>query len=127
MVNLLSRFQQVRHQMLYLSLLFSVSIILFTVISCSADSSSNLLGKWEMFAYDGIFEGKMDGKIIKAPPGTVIEFFSDRTLDYERQNCNWTILEDGRIKITSPFGGVFYGLLQGDILKIGLKHFRKNK
>ena len=125
MVNLLSRFQQVRHQVLYLSLLFSISIILFTVISCNADISSILIGKWEYLGQEH------DGKLFrKSNPSWGAEFFSDKTLDYNGDNCNWTILEDGRIKITSSvmgFGRVFYGLLQGDILKIEFNYYRKKK
>ena len=102
--------------MLYLSLLFSISIILLTIISCSADSSSNIFGKWECVG----FEGMSGQKFKEYPPGArgPLEIFSDKTLDYVGENCKWAMLENGRIKITSSDGRVFYGQLQGDILKI---------
>jgi hypothetical protein len=117
--------------MLSLLLLFSVSIILLTVFSCSADSSSNIIGKWELVGEE------IDGKLIKQfPPLKVIEFFSDKTMNYRGENYNWTILEDGRIKIISSFIGIVsFGLLQGDILKLPSRvgrtgqfdHYRKKK
>jgi len=108
----------------FISLSGILALLLVATAACTQlgfDSSSKLIGKWEMIA------GEEKGKVVKLnPPYQVIEFFSDKTLDFHGMSFTWTVLEDGRIKLTMSFmgaGAVTYALLQGGILRIPDPHF----
>jgi hypothetical protein len=96
-----------------------IAFLLVVTATCSQtdyNSSSKLIGKWEMIA------GEQKGKIVKLkPPYQVIEFFSDNTLDFHGISFTWAVLKDARIKLTMSIMGaktISYASLQGDTLKI---------
>ncbi len=79
-----------------------ITIGLILIFLCSmlndgcADPSSKVIGKWIVYMIET--NGKQEMQ--NSPKRRPIEFFSDKTMSLEGIIGNWTILNDGRIKIT---------------------------
>ena len=84
-----------------------------------------LQGKWMAVAREPGIPGR-SGQV-----GFVIEFFDDHTVTLPSGRREWTLLDDGRVKITDP-GLTMYGTVQDDVLTIAMADdtkvmFRKMK
>ncbi len=80
-----------------------------TACTKPAPKTLDLHGRWMAIAREPGIPGR-SGQV-----GFVIEVFDDHTVMLPSGKRNWTLLDDGRIKITDP-GLTMYGTVQDDIL-----------
>jgi hypothetical protein len=86
--------------------------------------NSVIWGKWQKFEIGGYnSEGKSIAKEVTEVPDDLppLEFFRDNTLEVGGIGGNWTILQDGRIKMDFGLAGMYitcFGSIENDILII---------
>ncbi|MBZ5529708.1 MAG: hypothetical protein LAN71_17660 [Acidobacteriia bacterium] len=103
---------------------FSIGVIVILMLSlcfvcCSTGNQGDkIVGKWHF--KEAIFNGKTNLMETKNQKGATLEFFPDKTYFLKliggQNNGNWLALEDGRIKMTSKYGIVEFGLLNNNKL-----------
>ncbi len=84
-----------------------------TACTKPAPKTPDLQGKWMAVGREPGIPGR-SGQV-----GFVMELFDDHTVVLPSGKRNWTLLDDGRIKITDP-GLTMYGTVQDDILTINM-------
>jgi len=98
------------HMKIMVIILVGLSLILSGIMGCGG-SDSNIVGKW------------------KDESGYTFEFFEDKTFTGPVLAGTWTILSDGRIKISTSGGAIWTATIQGDslIIQNGLYRCKKVK
>jgi hypothetical protein len=102
---------------------FVILVILLYFSGC-ADTSSQIIGKWQPVESVKYKKGG-ENEVTKNPTDVPeIEFFKDNTLLMENDSGKWSILEDGRIKLDLGFifdiPVIAYGSLTDDTLTINI-------